>query len=534
MDNTAVKSPHAQPLRFRCPGCQTVLQAPAEYAGKRVKCHQCQQLLQVPGADPKAAQLLRAKAFIICICGSCKHIFKAPSGESDHTVRCPACSHEVDIPKKLGQTTQTDTFRFTCRNCQQDYCVLSKYGGKKFTCLACKQPTGIPIPAAAEPSVEELETLDVLEEPEGIEEDVPTYRLQDEPQEETAAPPEFDLSRVQTSVGRPATRGKRKSGEVSGMAKLKIPLIAIGGLVGFIVGFLVVSSLMKGGDSSTDSAIPIQSTAAIAFVEENIELLHGMKQKDVGFRFHSTVSAGDADLRELAYSLSLGEIDNIVSKVTFSNVAEGAEAYVVESVVTYTGKFTRTVQAGICIGVEAVYDEFDMQTGTEAFSKLMSLRVSDADGIELYAIGETAELLISQLNAFVAENGFVGLEAFGEMSPVLLLTLFVIGLVLILLTLFCQMAVFARAGESGWAVFIPIYREICMARIAEKPEILGVVCGVAAFIPSIGQLAYVILFCMFSIGIARAFDRGILFGLGLAFLPIIFYPILAFSGSAYD
>jgi hypothetical protein len=32
-----------------------------------------------------------------------------------------------------------------------------------------------------------------------------------------------------------------------------------------------------------------------------------------------------------------------------------------------------------------------------------------------------------------------------------------------------------------------------------------------------------------SIGVARAFNRGTALGIGLAFLPIVFYPILAFT-----
>jgi VIT1/CCC1 family predicted Fe2+/Mn2+ transporter len=32
-----------------------------------------------------------------------------------------------------------------------------------------------------------------------------------------------------------------------------------------------------------------------------------------------------------------------------------------------------------------------------------------------------------------------------------------------------------------------------------------------------------------AIGVAKAFSRGVLFGLGLALLSFIFYPILAFA-----
>lgn len=531
MDSTGVHpaQTHTQALRFRCPGCQTVLQAAPKYAGKRVKCNNCAQLLQVPGDPPHSPKVIQPKKFVICICGSCKHIFKAPPGESGHIVQCPACSHSVEISAESGQVTESDTFRFKCASCQQDYCVLSKYGGKKFTCLSCKQATAIPIPASPPEPEEELVSPDMLDEPDVVEEEAPEYQLQPEPQDEDVlAPEEFDPGIAQEQIA-PAGR-RKKAQSASGMSKLKIPLMAIGGVVGFVIGFLVVTSLFK-GDSAPDTAIPVQSPEVIAFAEENITLLIAMKPKDVQFRFQDEVSVTSDQVRDLAYAVSLGEIDHIASEVTFANVGEGAAGYIVESVITYVGQFTRTVQAGICIGTEWTEDEYGYAVDSEEFTKLISMRVADGDGLELQAIGETADYLITQINTFVTDNEVFGM---GEVNTTFACTLLAVFAVVVLVTLFSQISIFVSAGEPGWAVFVPIYREVCMARIAEKPEFLGIICGLAFMIPTLGSFVYYVLFCVFSIGIARAFDRGILFGLGLAFLPFIFYPILAFSGRAYD
>ncbi len=535
MDSTGAQTAHpqAQPLRFRCPGCQQVLQVSAKYAGHKVKCSQCEQLLQVPGvpAQPHPAQALKPKKFIICICAACKHIFKTPPDTAHQHVNCPSCNHAVEIPTQPGRVTDTDTFRFKCTSCQQEYCVLSKYGGKKFTCLACKEATAIPIPVSAPPPpAPEMISPDMLDMPDVVEDDIPQYQLQEEPQDEnTAGPSEFDVGAAEQSAPRPKGK-KAKSGGSSVMSKLKVPLIVIGGAVGFIIGFVVVTSLMK-GDPVPDVTIPTQSPEAIAFAEENITLLAGMKPRDVQFRFRDEVSVNPDMMKELAYAVSLGEIESIASEVTYANVGEGAAGYIVESVISYAGRFTRTVHAGICIGTEYTFDEYGYEESSEQYSSLLSMKVLDADGLELHAIGETADYLITQLDAFVVENELL---EFGGINPTFACTILAVLLVLGLVTLFSQIAVFTSAGESGWAVFVPIYREVCMARIAEKPEFLGIVCGLAFMIPTIGSFVYYVLFCVFSVGIARAFNRGVLFGLGLAFLPFIFYPILAFSGNAYD
>ncbi|MHC4525472.1 MAG: DUF5684 domain-containing protein [Planctomycetota bacterium] len=159
----------------------------------------------------------------------------------------------------------------------------------------------------------------------------------------------------------------------------------------------------------------------------------------------------------------------------------------------------------------------------------MSLRLIEPDGSSLYSVGETdAELLTSQINAFVEENSFP------EIPVKFLCTILIVIVVVALITLFSQISVFVNGGEPGWAVFIPVYREVCMARMADKSEGLGWLCGFSNFIPYVGGLIYLVLITMFSIGIARSYNRGVLFGLGMSFLPFIFYPILAFGGNPYD
>lgn len=82
---------------------------------------------------------------------------------------------------------------------------------------------------------------------------------------------------------------------------------------------------------------------------------------------------------------------------------------------------------------------------------------------------------------------------------------------------------FEKAGEPGWAAIVPIYNTIVMLKIADKP----IWWIVLMFIPCVG----IFVFIPVSISIAQRFGKGVGFGLGLFFLPFVFYPILGFSKS---
>src|SRR5262249_21618152 len=84
---------------------------------------------------------------------------------------------------------------------------------------------------------------------------------------------------------------------------------------------------------------------------------------------------------------------------------------------------------------------------------------------------------------------------------------------------------YTKAGEPGWAIFIPIYDTIVLARIGGKPEWWGIL----MWIPLV-NIVFAILVC---IGVAENFRRSSAFGLGLAFLGFIFFPILGFGSSRF-
>ena len=86
--------------------------------------------------------------------------------------------------------------------------------------------------------------------------------------------------------------------------------------------------------------------------------------------------------------------------------------------------------------------------------------------------------------------------------------------------------VFTKAGKPGWASIIPIYNAIVMLEIAGKPLWWIIL----FFIPCVNFIAVILV----AMDLAKNFGKGAGFGLGLAFLPFIFYPILGFGDARYQ
>ena len=85
---------------------------------------------------------------------------------------------------------------------------------------------------------------------------------------------------------------------------------------------------------------------------------------------------------------------------------------------------------------------------------------------------------------------------------------------------------FNKAGKPGWAAIIPIYNTYLLIKIGDNAWWWLIL----FFIPIVNILAA----AKVSIDVAGKFGKGVLFGLGLALLPFICYPILGFGGTQYQ
>jgi uncharacterized membrane protein YhaH (DUF805 family) len=86
--------------------------------------------------------------------------------------------------------------------------------------------------------------------------------------------------------------------------------------------------------------------------------------------------------------------------------------------------------------------------------------------------------------------------------------------------------VFTKAGQPGWAAIIPIFNVYIWCKIVGRPGWWVIL----MLIPVVNIIVGIIL----SIDLAKSFGKGVGFGLGLAFLGVIFWPILGFGSAQYQ
>lgn len=107
---------------------------------------------------------------------------------------------------------------------------------------------------------------------------------------------------------------------------------------------------------------------------------------------------------------------------------------------------------------------------------------------------------------------------------------FIFILVLVVIMVASWWKLFVKAGKPGWAALVPIYNVWVFAEVAGKPGWwgLGVFLSVIPFIGWIGALAVQIYL---TVEFAKAFGKEVGWAIFMILLPVIAYPVLAFSKS---
>jgi hypothetical protein len=100
--------------------------------------------------------------------------------------------------------------------------------------------------------------------------------------------------------------------------------------------------------------------------------------------------------------------------------------------------------------------------------------------------------------------------------------LFAIGIFFIV----CYWKIFTKAGQPGWAIFVPFYSLFVFLRIINKPWWYFFL----FMIPIYGWFILPII-CVHRLSLSFGKSAG--FTLGLIFISIVFVPILAFDNSTY-
>jgi hypothetical protein len=104
---------------------------------------------------------------------------------------------------------------------------------------------------------------------------------------------------------------------------------------------------------------------------------------------------------------------------------------------------------------------------------------------------------------------------------VFILTIFIVGIVMVI----SMWKIFEKADKPGWACLVPIYNNMVMAEIGGKESWFGLL----PMIPYIG----VIWSIWIQNRLSKSFGKEVGFTLGMIFLPLIFFPILAFGSAEY-
>ena len=480
-------------IQLECSSCKSSLQVATKYAGKRAKCAKCDNVVSIP--------FVKANN-VFCICCSCKANFNAPDQPQLALVKCPKCSSDFELPGNEEMIGNGTTVRFTCEHCKQKYCVASKYAGKKFGCPNCKHPCTVPQLIEEEDEGEMVLDLDEFNDnqPAAAEYDA-MENLDLMPDDGIESVPK--IGRREYTAPKAKTPKQRSSGSSgAGSSSAASTLIAIACVAGFYIA-LLVGAMFFAGKEPIDN-----SKAAITY---NRQLIFDMNKgrlnnPDGLLEFIDLADTGRLPQNDGGLSMALGmiEIGTIEPKIVHTKLQHGASGYLVDNVVTSKEGDVLNVQ----VAVSELHGQFDY----------IAAVVSDVDGYTIAASDDTdPQMMKTYIDDFVAMNAMP--------ADSMIFYMFIAFLLVGLLNLISVWRVLEMQGQPGWAAIVPIYREIALAQVGDRPALLGLAC----YLPIVGWLAFIYI----AIGIAASYDRGILFGLGLAFLPFIFFPVLAFTENRF-
>lgn len=112
----------------------------------------------------------------------------------------------------------------------------------------------------------------------------------------------------------------------------------------------------------------------------------------------------------------------------------------------------------------------------------------------------------------------------------------VMAIILLVLLIIPICKMFSKMGNKWYEALIPGHNCYVIITNAGKPGWWMFVC-LLFLIPILGWIVWLILMIIMhfavSIGLAKKFGKGTGFGVGLALLPIIFYPILGYGNATY-
>jgi len=413
-------------------------------------------------------------------------------------VRCPACkiaNHVTgEVLKTAGQ--ENSIIKFRCPSCNQKIGLTQDYAGKRVKCAKCSNPLVVPGTGGAAGEERQVSQQDHGEERSEF------YNLL-EPAAEVEKGPAWQGAGGTAERAAPGFR--RESPAKAGGGNKTLFVIVGAACVVLVVAVVIILCVWGKGDAIEKQG-KFDLYEAQEFAEEFISLL------EEGRTYEATQSF-------------VPEVQDSVSQDKLSEM-------------------TKLLGAGGRLTSASKHEYFD-ETSREKFF-LFYYNLGDEEHVEQFVcvcILESGDNLLIEgvsINDIFGEGVSVASMRFDEiaaramLSPLFALAkaavgILVVAAVVIIFMMICMCIVYSKAGQPAWAALVPVYNLWVLAEIADKPGWYGLGIALAGFIPIVGPVVQIILHISISIGVASAFDRGVIFGIGLFFLPFVFYPVLAFS-----
>lgn len=456
------------------------------------------------------------------LCKNCGQKFTVSDQQAGKKGKCPKCKQTIVIPPAGQESAQkTSIIKFRCPNCNQKIGVAADYAGKHVRCAKCKNPMLVPqlsiqagpfavqdqtevlraghkLPPAEEDSRQDMPDLDAQMFAEGPDVDMPV-----EPGPDDYGTDESQLAEDSGSFPGQATE------EQAGTIR-KIIYIAAACVVGLVLLGIVMSFILAGsGPDQSQTQLPVAQVQE--YVEQYIDMLEN-GEIDKARQF---LSPG------LANVVQNSQIERFAEQITKGRIIK------MDCTRTHSGQHPEGFQFFLWYNLQCedgVKNVIVSVLQIERDLTIDGIAARDSSGLTV-SIGPKSFVGLSQMAATATSNKF---RAF--------FFKFIIGFVILLLLLsiliiVSQWIVYEKAGYRGWASIVPFYNMWVLAEIGGKPGWMGLLICFTGFIPFpyVGVIVGYVLYIIISIGVAKTFDRGVAFGIGLWLLPFVFFPILAFS-----
>jgi hypothetical protein len=302
--------------------------------------------------------------------------------------------------------------------------------------------------------------------------------------------------------------------------KLVVPIVVGAVFIGaMVIGYMAVKSFMNSFTSTLDTIDESQAGANFdevqQFTEDYITLL-------ADGNIDAAIEKLSPEVKAITAKEQIESLAKLVGKSEIVNMESGPTHY----------------EEGLRGNQYYLWYKLSYEEGTQVF--IASVRQVDTgfrvDGIaaegtlgQTEVIGQQSFIELSEMATKSEMPELPELEGIGNFIAKSFCGIMVVFLILVLIQIISWWVLFEKAGRPGWAAIVPFYNIFVMAEIGEQTTWVAVGACFGGFIPIVGAIVVIACWIMISVGVAKTFERSVLFGIGLFLLPFIFYPILAFS-----